>query len=170
MENHNRHDDNNCTCGHVHDHSDEHFHGDIECHEGHEHDVLFGQTDEIPAIYSDTFELRFGLELSSGYLCNCLTEWIESVKNWAAENKYFIGHIKAFVISDVGSSFWLSTTGQNVMIKTQQEENPELMSRCELNATMIVFGCEAEYLKKTSTFYLGKSFCSVGIGIRDISN
>lgn len=146
------HTHENCNCN-EHNHEHEHHH-----HCDHSHDELYGEEEELPAVFSYSTSLKFEKEVNSSELQNCLIEWIESLKKWILENKYFIGHIKAFVEGGNNSfKLWISTTGKNVNIKQDNNSKNNSVKAITVNMTAIVFGSDQQVLKKQTLDILDKS-------------
>ena len=145
MSDHHQYDQ--CSCGHDHDDHD-------SC--GHKYNrepgrqKLFGQVDEAPAIFSDTFEMDLEKEVKCDNLKALLTEWIEGLKEWAKKRKYYIGHIKAFIDSKDGYSLWLSTTGSGINVNDKHTNQSGAVSRCSISLTMIVFGTDKKTMQKAA--------------------
>ena len=118
----------NCNCN-EHSHEHEHHH-----HCDHSHDELYGEEKELPAVFSYSTSLKFQKEVNGDKLQNSLTEWIESLKRWVLENKYFIGHIKAFAEEEAHHfKLWISTTGKNINIKGNNNSESSKIKTITIN-------------------------------------
>ncbi|MBV7274237.1 hypothetical protein I6U48_15120 [Clostridium sp. PL3] len=144
------HTHGSCNCN-EHNHEHDHHHCD------HSHDELYGEKEELPAVFSYSTSLKFEKEINGSELQSCLIEWIESLKEWVLKNKYFIGHIKAFV-EDENHHFklWISTTGKNVNIKDNDNSKNDSIKTIAVNMTAIVFGTDERVLKKQALDILNK--------------
>lgn len=136
-----------CSCGyaHVHLQSNEH-----EYAHGHSHQELFGESNEVPAVFSQSVGIKFKEEITGEELKARLTDWMEGLKDWVSKNKYFIGHIKLFIENEDGFTLWLSTTGKEINIKAPPERQPCKIRCCTVNMTAIVFGTDEQTLRTVS--------------------
>ncbi|AKN31753.1 hypothetical protein Ccar_13125 [Clostridium carboxidivorans P7] len=123
--------------------------GKAHKHQHHEHskEELYGELKEVPAVFSNIISLELNKEVSVNGLEKSLEAWIESLKNWVLENKYFIGHIKAFVEGEENFNVWIATTGKNTNIKTSKNHEDEKVKSITVNITAIVFGTDDKTLK-----------------------
>lgn len=136
-----------CSCGHIHEHSH-------SC--GHEHALehlnqeLFGQAKEVPAVFSHSIQIELKKEVSGEELKALLIDWIEDLKQWISQNKYFIGHIKIFAENGKSFNIWLSTTGG----KINEKHSPDILNykveHCTINMTVIVFGAHEQNLREVT--------------------
>lgn len=141
----------------VHKHAkvNEHQHK-CGCSHDHSHEELYGELQEIPAVFSHSTSFELDEEVTGTKLKDCLVDWIESVKLWVSENKYFIGHIKIFAESNEGFNIWLSTTGSKINIKTSEEYEKNNIKNITLNMTAIIFRAEEQALKSVMLENLNK--------------
>jgi hypothetical protein len=86
------------SCKKVHKHSkcDEHQ-PQCGCTHNHSHEELYGESKEVPAVFSHSTSFELDKEMTGDKLKDCLVDWVECLKLWVSGNKYFIGHIKIFV-------------------------------------------------------------------------
>lgn len=140
-----------CSCGH--DHAHEHSHGDIH---DRLHENLYGQPDEVPAVFSQTLQIELKEEVTGEEFKAHLVDWVESLKQWVSQNKYFIGHIKAFVESGEDYRLWLSTTGGEINVKDTSGGKTRKVKHCTVNITAIVFGADEQVLRTVTLNMLNK--------------
>lgn len=129
-----------CSCGQTHDHPHENM-------QQHANEALFGQSDEIPAVFSHSVQIELDKEASEDEMKARFVEWVESLKQWAAQNKLFIGHIKIFAESEKGFNLWLSTTGKKTNIKGSNAGESYKMRVLTVSMTVIVFGTDEKSLR-----------------------
>lgn len=83
--------------------------------------------------------------------------WIETLKQWVAQNNYSIGHIKVFAESGKDLSRWISTTGKTTNIKAIKYEENINIQRITINMTAIVFRTDEQTLKSVSLETLNRN-------------
>lgn len=130
-----------------HNHCCDHEH---LCEHEHSHEDLFGETSEVPAVFSHKRSIEFSKKVTGNELCTNLVDWIEAIKLWTSQNKYFIGHIKAFAENGENFNLWISTTGNKVNIKGSTEWKKSILKSCNINITAIVFGTTEDNLRKVT--------------------
>lgn len=133
---------------------DEHHHN-CGCH-NHSHEELYGELQEVPAVFSHSTSFEFDKEVTGDKLKDCLVDWVESLKLWVSDNKYFIGHIKIFVENEKGFNLWLSTTGKKVNIKASGEYQDNNIKNITINMTAIIFGTDEQTLRSVTLGNLNK--------------
>ena len=111
---------------------------------------LYGQLQEVPAVFSHTTSFEFAEEVSEDKIQDGLKAWVEDLKQWALQNKYFIGHIKVFAESGKNLSLWISTTGKTTNIKALEDEKNSNIKEITINITAIVFRTDEQTLKSVS--------------------
>jgi hypothetical protein len=132
---------------HTHNHlCDEHQHSCENTHEHHKEE-LFGELQEIPTVFSWSKSFDFNTEVSGYELREGLVEWIEDLKKWVLQNKYFIGHIKIFVEGGKNFNFWISTTGKKINVKGSSDELVSNIKNITINITVIIFGPDEQTLR-----------------------
>ncbi|AWI06129.1 hypothetical protein [Clostridium drakei] len=126
--------------------------GKVYKHQYHEHskEELYGELKEVPAVFSNTISLELNKEILVNELQKSLEAWIESLKKWVLENKYFIGHIKAFIEGEENFNVWIATTGKKINIKTSENHEDEKVKSITVSITAIVFGTDEKTLKFTT--------------------
>jgi hypothetical protein len=112
----------------------------------HHHD-LFGEADEMPAVFSGTLAIGFNRNVNSDELCTRLAEWLKALTLWAAHNRCFVGHIKVFAESGEAFHLWLSTTGKGINIRNPHQGSDAAFRQGTVAVTAIVFGTDEENLK-----------------------
>lgn len=140
---------------HKHAKGNEHQHK-CGCNHEHSHEELYGELQEIPAVFSHSVSFEFDKEVTGDKLKDYLVDWIESLKLWVSENKYFIGHIKVFAESNQGFNLWLSTTGSKINIKASNEYEKNNIKNITINMTAIVFLAKEQTLKSVMLENLNK--------------
>ncbi|AKA67416.1 hypothetical protein [Clostridium scatologenes] len=137
--------------GKVYKHQHHHSHeGKCGCNHEHSKEELYGELKEVPAVFSNTISLELNKEILVNELEKSLEAWIESLKKWVLENKYFIGHIKAFIEGGENFNVWIATTGKETNIKTSENHGYEKIKGITVNITAIVFGTDEKTLKFTT--------------------
>jgi hypothetical protein len=122
----NNHLQNNC------DHSHEHIHSDAS---------------ENPAVFSSSIPVEFEKGITGKELTSRLIKLFNSLKQWSTENHYLIGHIKSYVEDGNNFKLWIATTGREINIKNLNEKN-EIIKNITINITAIIFGPDANSLRK----------------------
>ncbi|MCH5139085.1 hypothetical protein JMF89_18140 [Clostridiaceae bacterium UIB06] len=140
---------------HKHSKNTEHQH-ECGCGHDHSHEDLYGELQEIPAVFSHSVSFELDKEVPGNTLKDCLVDWIESLKLWVSDNKYFIGHIKIFAENNQGFNLWLSTTGNKINIKTSEEYEKNNIKNITINMTAIVFKADEQTLKSVMLENLNK--------------
>jgi hypothetical protein len=132
--------DDTCSCVHAHDHT-------LDGEPIHSQGDLLGKSEELPAVFSRSFQLELLQPVTGEELKDHLAEFIEHLKIWVAEKKYYTGHIKIFAQTGNGFTLWLSTTGKDINIKAAGS-----MAECKepysIHLTAIIFGAEDLALKE----------------------
>lgn len=144
-----------CVHDHAHPQSNEQTHQ--HKHE-HDHKELFGQADEVPAVFSESMMIQFKEDVSGQEVKTCLASCIESLKQWASKNKCFIGHIKVFVEGEDCFSLWLSTTGKDINVTSSTRSESHKLNNCTVNITAIVFDTDEQTLSSFIKYALPESF------------
>lgn len=126
----------------------------------HSHEELYGKSNEVPAVFSYSVSLKFDKEVTDYKLQTCLIEWIESLKQWALQNKYFIGHIKIFAEGGKDFSLWLSTTGKEINIKGSKDDQNSNIKNVTINMTAIIFGIDEQTLRSITLEILDRELPS----------
>jgi SHS2 domain-containing protein len=139
---HSKHDEHQDNCGCTHNHSNE---------------ELYGELQEVPAVFSHSTSFELDKEVTGDKLKDCLVDWVESLKLWVSDNKYFIGHIKVFVENKKGFNLWLSTTGKKVNIKASGEYQDNNIKNITINMTAIIFGTDEQTLRSVTLENLDKN-------------
>jgi hypothetical protein len=147
------------SCSKIHKHFqiDNHEHN-CDCAHNHSHEELYGQLKEVPAIFSYSDSFQFDKEVTGYEVKNSLVDWIESLRQWALQNKYFIGHIKIFAENRKKFNIWISTTGKKINIKASDNEGNSKLESITINMTVIVFGIDEQTLKLVTLENLNKKF------------
>lgn len=140
---------------HKHSKDDEHQHK-CGCTHNHSHEKLYGELQEVPAVFSNSTSFEFDKEVTGYELQNCLVDWIESLTQWVLQNKYFIGHIKIFAESRENFNLWISTTGKKINIKTSEEYKDNNLKNITINMTAIIFGTDEQTLRSVTLENLNK--------------
>ena len=130
-----------CDCGQVHDHT-------TECDPGHSRRDLSGAAEEIPAVFSRSFQLKSQQAITGEKLKDHLVAFIECLKQWAADKKYYIGHIKIFAQGEKGFTLWLSTTGKDINVKAAGRALSDHDEPYTVHVTAIIFGADEPSLRK----------------------
>lgn len=123
----------------------------------HHEENLYGESKEVPAVFSYSTSFEFDKKITPHELQNSLMYWIESIKYWALQNKYFIGHIKIFVETAKKFNLWISTTGRNINIKTSEDNLDDDIKSININITVIIFGTDKQTLQSVTLENLNKS-------------
>lgn len=132
--------DETCSCGHAHDPTQ-------DCEANHSRGDLFGKSEELPAVFSRSFQLRSRKPVTGEELKDYLVGFLENLKKWVTEKKYYIGHIKIFAQAENGFSLWLSTTGKDINIKAAGSM-ADYKEPYSIHLTAIIFGAEDLDLKE----------------------
>lgn len=117
------------------------------CTHDHSHEALYGELKEVPAVFSYSTSFELDKEVTGDELKSCLVDWVESLKLWVSDNKYFIGHIKIFAENEKGFNLWLSTTGKNINIKSSEKYQDNNIKNITINMTAIIFGTDEQTLR-----------------------
>lgn len=141
---------------HKHLHIHEHEHNCNRDHD-HSHEDLYGESKEVPAVFSYTTSFELNKEVTADELQNSLVNWIESLRQWALQNKYFIGHIKIFVESTKEFNLWISTTGKGINVKTSEDNIDNNIKNININITAIIFGTDEKTLRSVTLESLNKN-------------
>jgi hypothetical protein len=104
-------------------------------------------SEEVPAVFSHTTSFEFVREVSGDEVQERLEEWIEKIRQWVIENKYFIGHIKIFAESEKDLSLWISTTGKKINVKALKSKKDINIKGININMTAIVFRIDEQVLE-----------------------
>lgn len=129
-----------------HDHCCDH---DNSCEHEHCNETLFGEANEVPAVFSYKKSIQLNKGITGYELSVNLVDSFEAIKLWATQNKYFIGHIKLFIENGESNfDLWISTTGNKVNVKGSIEWEKSILKNCNLNMTAIIFGVEEYILRK----------------------
>lgn len=123
----------------------------------HSNKELYGEVNEVPAVFSYCTSLKFYKEVPPQHLEKSLVDWIENLRLWAVQNKYFIGHIKAFVEGGEDFKLWISTTGKVINVKGSEVKEPSSLKFITINMTAIIFGIDEKDLKLIVLELLQKS-------------
>lgn len=105
-----------CGCDNKNHHHEDHQERPVHI-QPHLPEELFGESGEVPAVFSQVLPMEFSQEISGYNLCTYLTNWLVSLTRWASKNKCFIGHIKIFAEDGESFHLWLSTTGGKINVK-----------------------------------------------------
>jgi hypothetical protein len=159
MDEHKHHSHNSaekCSCGHEHEHTD-------ECLHVHTHEELYGETSEIPVVFSRSLKFKLKQEASEEKLKEQLLDWIECLKNWVSANKYYIGHIKVFAESEEGFKIHLSTTGKNINVREYNSGQHIKSGLFTLDITAIILGANEKSLTEEILNSLSDKFSTIYI-------
>lgn len=126
-----------------------------DCTHNHSHEELYGEFQEVPAVFSHSTSFELDKEITGDKLRDALIDWVESLKLWVSDNKYFIGHIKVFVENEKGFNLWISTTGKKINIKASEEYQDNIES-ITINMTAIIFGTDEQTLRSVTLENLDK--------------
>lgn len=108
---------------------------------------IFGKEDEVPAVFSQTYDIDFKDKFTGEQLKEALVKLVSSIQSYVVENSLFIGHIKVFADLNQLNNFWISTTDGTVNIKESHTNNNFNVAHCQLSLTAIIFGTDKETLK-----------------------
>lgn len=140
---------------HKHSKGDEQQHN-CGCTHNHSKEELYGEVQEVPAVFSYSTSFEFDKDVKGYELQTCLVDCLEDLKQWVVQNKHFIGHIKIFAESGKNFSIWLSTTGKKINIKTSEDNQDDNIKNIIINMTAIVFGTDEQTLRSVTLENLKK--------------
>jgi hypothetical protein len=139
-----------------HSKHDEHQHN-CGCNHNHSHDELYGELNEVPAVVSYSISFQFDKEVTAHEVQVSLVDWMERLKQWVLENKYFIGHIKIFAEGEKDFNLWISTTGKKINIIGSWDEDEKRIQSITMNMTVIIFGPNEQTLRAITLETLKKT-------------
>lgn len=136
-----------CTCDHLHDQRHEHLHA---------------AQGEEPAVCSFSKMLVFKSNIAGKDLSGALKRCLAELKQWVAENKFFIGHIKVFVEKDGKANLWLATTGKAINVTSAETWDYTEGTQYNLHMTAIVFGPREHVLQAIINEFINKHLLELG--------
>ena len=122
-------------------------------HEDH-HDEIYSAEQEKFTVFSESAVLHLNTDELT-VLREKLAEWMDGIKTWISENKFFLGHAKLFCEDEGGCSVWMSTTGTSVNIKTSGE-SARLSGKLSISMALIVLGTDEHRLQNQALISLGR--------------
>jgi hypothetical protein len=138
---HDCHDHNGCA--HEHEQNDHQHDNHL-----HNHEQLYADPNEVPAVFSQTVEIKLQKEVSAEILKKAFISWLSDLQTAMEKRNIFIGHLKTFIEYSPEESLWLSTTGGQVSVKEIPEASKSQVSSFKINITAIVFKTDEGTLKE----------------------
>lgn len=136
----------------------EHIHKHDGCQDDehlHNHGQLYADPDEVPAVFSQTFDVKLQKEFSLKEIKESLHSWLSDLQTKLKDENSFIGHLKAYAEYSPEESLWLSTTGDEISLKEIPEGRESSTSCFVLNITAIVYGTDEASLENVVMQELG---------------
>ncbi|MBP1625673.1 MAG: hypothetical protein H6Q00_148 [Holophagaceae bacterium] len=153
-----------CHPGCEHDH--EHHHHDHHHAQGHQPspDDLFHAPGESPAVYSTTRPVSCPRGVAGPDFTAAMTRCVEKVRDWAADHRHLVGHIKVFVENGKMENLWLASTGKGINLKTSEGWDAGISETFQLHFTAIVFGTDPDHLKTIALTHIDRELKHVSTG------